>query len=141
MGSPELTIMAHPATLVAFCALALILAPAMSKPWYQGDGLPDCAPGKCPAQPRSPPSSAAQTWPCSSTTDTPRTVLKARSVTPLPLMLPKEIRADLLLEERVMRGNEVFVKNETVSKINLNTFLPLKMASQMPVALRIVVHC
>merc|ERR1711953_581123 len=21
---------------------------AMSKPWYQGDGLPDCAPGKCP---------------------------------------------------------------------------------------------
>jgi len=70
-----------------------------------------------------------------------RTVLKARSVTPLPQMLPKEIRADLLLEERVMRGNEVFVKNETVSKINLNTFLPLKMASQMPVALRIVVHC
>merc|ERR1712193_255014 len=21
---------------------------ALSKPWYQGDGLPDCAPGKCP---------------------------------------------------------------------------------------------
>merc|ERR1712083_77798 len=79
-----------------------------------------------PALPRSPPSSAAQTSPCSSTTDTPRTVRKARSVTPLPQMLPKEIRADLLLEERVMRGNEVFVKNETVSKINLNTFLPLK---------------
>merc|ERR1711934_190996 len=46
--SPELTIMAHPATLLAFSALALILAPAMSKSWYQGDGLPDCAPGKCP---------------------------------------------------------------------------------------------
>merc|ERR1711950_24590 len=85
---------------------------AMSKPWYQGDGLPDCAPGKCPAQPRSPPSSAAQTSPCSSTTDAPRTVRKARSVTPLPPMLPKEIRADLLLEERVMRGNKAVVKNK-----------------------------
>merc|ERR1711971_1532938 len=76
-----------------------------------------------PAQPRSPPSSAAQTSPCSSTTDTPRTVRKARSVTPLPLMLPKEIRADLLLEEkRVMRGNrKAVVENDTVSKINLNT--------------------
>merc|ERR1712227_497868 len=21
---------------------------SLSKPWYQGDGLPDCAPGKCP---------------------------------------------------------------------------------------------
>merc|ERR1739842_120996 len=79
-----------------------------------------------PAQPRSPPSSAAQTWPCSSTTDTPRTVRKARSVTPLPPMLPKEIRADLLLEERVMRGNEAFMENETVSKINLNTVVPKK---------------
>merc|ERR1712001_346724 len=47
MGSPELTIMANSA-LLAFCALALVLVPAMSKPWYQGDGLPDCAPGKCP---------------------------------------------------------------------------------------------
>merc|ERR1711936_385462 len=46
---PDLTIMAHLATFaLAFCALALILVPAMSKPWYQGDGLPDCAPGKCP---------------------------------------------------------------------------------------------
>merc|ERR1711971_1277746 len=45
-GSPELTT-AHLATL-AFCALALVLVPAMSKPWYQGDGLPDCVPGKCP---------------------------------------------------------------------------------------------
>ena len=34
-SSPELTMVAHPATL-AFCALALILVPAMSKPWYQG---------------------------------------------------------------------------------------------------------
>merc|ERR1711953_917949 len=47
MGSPELTIMAHSA-LLAFCALALILVPSFSKPWYQGSGLPDCAPGKCP---------------------------------------------------------------------------------------------
>merc|ERR1712210_282579 len=46
LGSPELTIMANSA-LLAFCALALVLVPAMSKPWYQGDGLPDCAPGKC----------------------------------------------------------------------------------------------
>ena len=37
-SSPELTIMAHSA-LLAFCALALVLVPAMSKPWYQG--------GKC----------------------------------------------------------------------------------------------
>merc|ERR1739842_127086 len=79
-----------------------------------------------PAQLRSPPSSAAQPSPCSSTTDPPRTVRKARSVTPLPPMLPKEIRADLLLEERVMRGNEAFMENETVSKINLNKFSPKK---------------
>merc|ERR1712080_227714 len=119
---PDLTIMAHLATLaLAFCALALIFVPAMSKPWYQGDGLPDCAPGKCPRLPRSPPSSAAQTSLCTSTTDTPRTVRKARNVTRLPLMLLKEIPADLLPEERVMRGNKAFVKNETVSKINLNT--------------------
>ena len=37
-SSPELTIMANSA-LLAFCALALVLVPAMSKPWYQG--------GKC----------------------------------------------------------------------------------------------
>merc|ERR1712018_1090430 len=74
------------------------------------------------ALPRSPPSSAAQTSPCTSTTDTPRTVRKARSVTRLPQMLPKEIPADLLPEERAMRGNKAFVKNESaVSKINLNT--------------------
>merc|ERR1719367_289040 len=107
--------MAHLATLaLAFCALALIFVPAMSKPWYQGDALP-----------RSPPSSAAQTSPCTSTTDTPRTVRKARSVTLLPPMLPKEIPADLLPEERVMRGNKAFVKNETVFKMNLNTVFPL----------------
>ena len=67
-------------TLVIACALALVLVPTLSKPWYQGgksgsgeggyskfhiirlehvryikeinsnptDGLPDCAPGKCP---------------------------------------------------------------------------------------------
>merc|ERR1711931_261423 len=73
------------------------------------------------AQPRSPPSSAAQTSPCTSTTATPRTVRKARSATPQPLMLPKEIPADLQLEERVMRGSDVFVKEKTVSKINLST--------------------
>ena len=37
-SSPELTIMVHSA-LLACCALALVLVPAMSKPWYQG--------GKC----------------------------------------------------------------------------------------------
>merc|ERR1712223_826658 len=46
VGSPELT-MAR-LTLVIACALALVLVPTLSKPWYQGDGLPDCAPGKCP---------------------------------------------------------------------------------------------
>merc|ERR1712126_509441 len=72
------------------------------------------------APPRSPPSSAAQISPCTSTTDTPRTVLKARSVTRLPQMLLKEIPADLLPEERAMRGNKAFVKNQTaLSKINL----------------------
>ena len=38
------------------------------------------------------------------------------------------ILADLLLEERVMRGNEAFMENETVSKINLNTVVPLILA-------------
>merc|ERR1711971_19218 len=70
---------------------------------------------------RSLPSSAAPTSPCSSTTDTPRTVLKARSVMPQPLMLPKEIPADPPLEERVMRGSNVFVDDKIVSKINLST--------------------
>merc|ERR1739844_878818 len=74
-----------------------------------------------PAPPRSPPSSAAPTSPCSSTTDTPRTVLKAKSVMPQLLMLPKEIPADPPLEERVMRGSDVFVEDKIVSKINLST--------------------
>ena len=118
-----------------------------------------------------------------------RTVLKARSVTPLPQMLPKEIRAgeilnpdsslssrqkdrqtdrqtdrqfninqtlfsifrrrkniwkfnlpilaDLLLEEkRVMRGNKAVVENETVSKINLNTVVPLITAHPNRCSLR-----
>merc|ERR1712227_451694 len=25
-----------------------MIALALAKPWYQGSGLPDCAPGKCP---------------------------------------------------------------------------------------------
>jgi len=28
--------------------LSLLVVAALSKPWYQGSGLPDCAPGKCP---------------------------------------------------------------------------------------------
>merc|ERR1712098_504908 len=33
-----------------FLALILALATLVAaKPWYQGDGLADCAPGKCPA--------------------------------------------------------------------------------------------
>ena len=36
------------------------------------------------------------------------------------------ILADLLPEEKVMRRNKAFVKNETVSKINLNKVFPLK---------------
>merc|ERR1712141_915221 len=106
--------------------LSLLLPSSWSQP-CQSPGTRETASRiapreSAPAQPRSPPSSAAQTWPCSSTTDTPRTVRKARSVTPLPPMLPKEIRADLLLvEKRVMRGNKAVVENDTVSKINLNT--------------------
>merc|ERR1712126_562262 len=36
--------------LCAISALSLILTThlALAKPWYQGDGLPSCAPGKCP---------------------------------------------------------------------------------------------
>merc|ERR1712126_176927 len=34
-------------TLSAFL-LAAVMVMAQAKPWYQGDGLPDCAPGKCP---------------------------------------------------------------------------------------------
>merc|ERR1711971_644131 len=115
MGSPELT-MAHPATL-AFCALALILVPAMSSPGTRETGCPTVHRANALAPPRSPPSSAAPTSPCSSTTATLRTVRKARSVMPRPLMLLKEIRADLLLEERVTRGGDVFVENKVVSKI------------------------
>merc|ERR1719264_2132409 len=99
--------MAHPATLVAFCALALSWPQPCQSPGTRETGSRIAPRENAPAQPRSPPSSAAQTSPCSSTTDTPRTV-------------PKEIRADLLLEEkRVMRGNKAVVENDTVSKINL----------------------
>merc|ERR1711892_7404 len=37
--------------LVLLFAMSLLLAPVHSapKPWYQGGGLGDCAPGKCPA--------------------------------------------------------------------------------------------
>merc|ERR1712228_1088061 len=77
---------------------------------------------------RSRPSSAAPTSPCSLTTDTPRTVRKARSATQRPPMLPREIHADLLEEEkrRVMRGNDAFVEDKIVSKINQSTVVPLK---------------
>merc|ERR1711936_106793 len=80
------------------------------------------------ARPRSPPSSAAPTSPCSLTTDTPPTVRKARSATQRPPMLPREIHADLLEEEkrRVMRGNDV--EDKIVSKINQSTVVPLSGA-------------
>merc|ERR1739838_358935 len=37
-------------SLVLLLSLSLLLATTHSAamPWYQGDGLPDCAPGKCP---------------------------------------------------------------------------------------------
>ena len=41
------------------------------------------------------------------------------------------ILADLL-EERVMRGNDVFVKEKTVSKINLSTVVFLIIAPPNP---------
>ena len=79
---------------------------------------------------------------------------KARSATPQPPMLPKEIPAgenfdqvtflnhcrkinlpilaDLQLEERVMRGSDVFVKEKTVSKINLSTVVLLMISHPNP---------
>merc|ERR1712087_896060 len=33
---------------VTIFLLVTLTTLALSKPWYQGDGLPDCAPGKCP---------------------------------------------------------------------------------------------
>merc|ERR1712228_188157 len=79
---------------------------------------------------RSRPSSAAPTSPCSLTTDTPPTVRKARSATLRPPMLPREIHADLLEEEkrRVMRGNDAFVEDKIVSKINQSTVVPFSGA-------------
>merc|ERR1712108_80917 len=118
MGSPELT-MAHPATL-AFLPLRSSWSQLCQSPGTREMASRIAHRENARAQPRSPPSSAAQPSPCTSTTATPRTVRKARSATPQPPMLPKEIRADLL-EERVMRGNDVFVKEKTVSKINLST--------------------
>merc|ERR1712032_1484926 len=123
MGSPELT-MAHPATL-AFCALALIWSQLCQSLGTRETGFRTAHPENALAPPRSPPSSAARAPPCSSTTATPRTVRKARNVMPQPQMLPKEIPGDLL-EERVMRGSDVFVEDKTVSKINLSTVVPSK---------------
>merc|ERR1712179_901551 len=110
---PDLqTIMAHLATLaLAFCALALIFVPAMSKPWYQGDGLPDCAPGKRPRTTEISPIKCSSDLTMYFNNGYPtvimmtimklakvnvyfvRTVLKARSVTRLPPTLPEEIPA------------------------------------------------
>ena len=47
-------------------------------------------------------------------------------ITDLPIL------ADLQLEERVMRGSDVFVKEKTVSKINLSTVVPLMISHPNP---------
>merc|ERR1712066_1009315 len=122
MGSPELTIMAHSA-LLAFCALALVLVPAMSKPWYQGDGLPDCAPGKCPRTAEISPIKCSSDLAMFFNNGYPTNCAEVRSATQQPPMLPREIHADLLEEEkrRVMRGNDAFVEDKIVSKINQST--------------------
>merc|ERR1712008_374638 len=122
-----------------------ILPPLLSVPSHSSSSQPCQSPGtrgmasriahreNARAQQRSPPSSAAPTSACTSTTATPRTMLKARSVTLQPPMLPKEIRADLLLEERRgMRENEDFVENEIVSTINLSTVVPFIIAHPNP---------
>merc|ERR1712025_641668 len=35
-------------TKVFIVLSALLVVSVLSKPWYQGSGLPDCAPGLCP---------------------------------------------------------------------------------------------
>merc|ERR1711879_357100 len=112
MGSPELT-MAR-LTLVIASALALVLVPTLSKPWYQGDGLPDCAPGKCPRTAEISPIKCSSDLAMFFNNGYPTTVRKARSATLRPPMLPREIHADLLEEakRRVMRGNDAFVEDK-----------------------------
>jgi len=34
--------------MLVIVSMLLVSTHSAPKPWYQGDGLPDCAPGKCP---------------------------------------------------------------------------------------------
>merc|ERR1711868_247855 len=48
MGSPSRSSSLTMNYTVSLFVLLTVASLALSKPWYQGDGLPDCAPGKCP---------------------------------------------------------------------------------------------
>merc|ERR1712233_120470 len=107
---PDLTIMAHLATLaLAFCAFALIFVPAMSKPWYQGDGLPDCAPGKCPRTAEISPIKCSSDLTMYFNNGYPTVIMM--TITKLAKVNVYFVRT--VLEERVMRGNKAFVQNKS----------------------------
>merc|ERR1712001_325713 len=49
MGSLPLSSSGSMNNAVKFLVVVSLVGLALSKTWYQGSGLPDCAPGKCPA--------------------------------------------------------------------------------------------
>merc|ERR1712142_1090405 len=48
MGSPSQSSSLTMNNTVSLFVLLAVASLALSKPWYQGSGLPDCAPGLCP---------------------------------------------------------------------------------------------
>merc|ERR550525_1483214 len=109
-------------TLVIACALALVLVPTLSKPWYRETAFRTVPRESALAPQKSRLSSAAPTPRCTSTTEIPRIALRGKLVTRQQQLRQRATRAGLLLEKKVMRGNDVkFVKEKIASTINLST--------------------
>merc|ERR1711862_49448 len=93
--------------------LACLIIAAFSKPWYQGSGLPDCAPGKCPKTAEVSPIKCSSDPVMFSTMDTPCSVPRASPVTRRLLMLDQVTHVELRRVEKDTRNNFV-VYNQNV---------------------------
>merc|ERR1711935_662923 len=99
MGTPKVsTKMKASLTLLASLLVCLVINVSESKPWYQGDGLADCAPGLCPKTAEISPIKCSSASSYSSIMDTQQTVERVRSVIKLRLMQLVETPADLFLQ-------------------------------------------
>merc|ERR1712080_402111 len=123
---PSLSAARHRMPSLPLLSLALLLTLAtmgstIPNPWYQGDGLPDCAPGKCPKTAEISPIICSSDPGMYFNNGYQRNVRRARNATLQPLMLGRGTPAGSQREGRMDTRDRGRGRQETQCRETLET--------------------